>query len=261
MLYLYAPRPDTQVRVLAMRLGATLVRRFDGMHLWLKRDRVELHPGDQIICWGYTLPEFEGVHILNALMSPRSKSQRITDLKNLGLITLTVGTANGDIKKWKSAGYLPRTFTKCGAKDLLTPNYSDPDFWCKREHFDEEYKVHVFRGGVIRSGQRVVAPGFAQVDGNWKPDQGVAHPWIRTIPMGWTIDYNLPATHHALRDIEYTAVKAIRLLKLDMGVVDIAYAKWGFYVTDVDLQPDLPNELMDPYVKTLEPWIGRSYGN
>lgn len=262
MLYLYAPHPDATVRTLAMRVGATLVRRFDGMHLWLKRDRIEFSQGDQVICWGYTLPEFEGVRMLNALLSPRNKSQRLHDLKNLGLTTIGLAAANGDIKKWKQAGYLPRVFEKCGAKDLLTPSYINPDFWCKRELFDEEFKVHVFQGTVLATGLRVLAPGFAHVEGTWKPDEGVAHPWIRTAPLGWTVEYHLPPTHPSVRDLHYLATRALSLLTLDFGVVDIGRNKWGFYVSDVDLQPDLPTaDLLEHYVTSLTSWIGKDYGN
>jgi glutathione synthase/RimK-type ligase-like ATP-grasp enzyme len=109
------------------------------------------------------------------------------------------------------------------------------DYWVKREHLTEEYRVHVFDGASIRAGVKIPRAGVSP------------HEWIRSWDGGWMISYEGVSNAH--RNL---AKKAVESLGLIFGAVDIGRkADGSLIVLEVNRAPGLEGNTINAYANAI----------
>lgn len=250
--YVYCPRLSNGALELVKALGATRLRRFDGMDFWDGKKRMKLAEGDVIICWGTTVPEFEGIRVLNAAAAPLNKKDELKALLEAGLPTIVpYSPVNKNVGKI----LLPRKIHHQGGRDLLiTPN--QPDYFVLKENFTQEYRIHSFNGRSIRAGVKVHREGFTLVtEEKWQPDSNLVHPWIRSFDGGWRVAYDGFVSTAKMRKLAHLAIST---LKLTFGAVDLGDlgGTSGLKVLEVNRAPGIEGNSITAYARAIQRWIG-----
>ena len=247
-IYLYSNIPSNGAKDLVQALGATRLRKFDGMDFWIKNKKIQLNPGDAIICWGRLLPELDGIKILNPGKN-LSKLDEMWALVNSGIPTITI---KDNVTK-PSEGFIARSKYHVGGNDLLnTP--ARPDFYAKKEPLVKEYRIHSFNQRSIRAGVKQPRDGFQVVGSEADFKLGLdAHPWIRSYDGGWRINYD---DFQSTKDLRELAHKAVKALKLNFGAVDIGERADGTrLVLEVNKAPGLEGGTLEAYKRAIEKWL------
>lgn len=248
-LYVYCPRMSNGALELVKALNARRLRRFDGANFWNKRRPTEVQPGDVIICWGTSVPELDGVRVLNGLDDRINKLKEIGKFLDAGVPTVQVYT---EVAKPRPE-LLPRIANHTGGKDLLvTPDV--PDYYVIKENFISEYRIHSFAGRSIRAGIKIPREGFTPVTlAEWKMGANLLHPWVRSYDGGWKVNYDGFQSTTQLRKLAHMAVKA---LGLTFGAVDIGQVQGGgFKVLEVNSAPGIEGNSIASYVRAINKWI------
>ena len=247
-IYLYSNIPSNGAKDLVHAIGATRLRKFDGMDFWIKNKKIQLSPGDAIICWGRLLPELDGIKILNPGKN-LSKLDEMWALVNSGIPTITIK----DTATKPSEGFIARSKYHVGGNDLLnTP--ARPDFYAKKEPLVKEYRIHSFNQRSIRAGVKQPRDGFQVVGSEADFKLGLdAHPWIRSYDGGWRINYD---DFQSTKDLRELAHKAVKALKLNFGAVDIGERADGTrLVLEVNKAPGLEGGTLEAYKRAIEKWL------
>ena len=247
-IYLYSNIPSNGAKDLVHAIGATRLRKFDGMDFWIKNKKIQLSPGDAIICWGRLLPELDGIKILNPGKN-LSKLDEMWALVNSGIPTITIK----DNATKPSEGFIARSKYHVGGNDLLnTP--ARPDFYAKKEPLVKEYRIHSFNQRSIRAGVKQPRDGFQVVGSEADFKLGLdAHPWIRSYDGGWRINYD---DFQSTKDLRELAHKAVKALKLNFGAVDIGERADGTrLVLEVNKAPGLEGGTLEAYKRAIEKWL------
>jgi hypothetical protein len=257
-MYLYCPQPTVEVRTLTSALGATLVRRFDGLNLWLKKTKVQLLPGDVVVCWGETLPEFDGVKVLNSLLVPQNEYDRFHYLRNVaGVICPAVLDKFTPKEKALKSGYVPRLFNHEGGVDLLRGVEGNPDYYVQPVgDLTDECRVHIFNRRFLKFGIKVPRDGFRSLPPGekWVDGKGWLHPKIRSWAGGWMLRYG-EIKSPAISNFKSVAQSAIKHLQLTFATVDMALHGGSVVVMGVGLAPDLPeHSFIDAYSRWITKW-------
>lgn len=255
-IYVYCPRLSTGAMDLRNVLGATRLRRFDGLSFWNKRRRFEPEQGSLIICWGARLPELDGIYVLNATDRLRNKYEEHQALKAAGVSTVEIVAFDRNlykIKNYTDAGYVGRDAHHTGGLDLLDPPKM-PDFFVKKLVLLEEYRIHSFAGRSIRAGVKVPRDGFVlDTSRDWTPKGNVAHSWIRSYDGGWRVKYDKFESTGHMRELAHKAVKA---LGLTFGAVDMGKTTDGkLVVLEVNTAPGLEGGTIAAYGRAVARWI------
>jgi hypothetical protein len=232
VIHIYCTRPSQGALELVRVLGANRLRRFDGADFWRKNKRVQLRPGDSVICWGNTLPDVDGLKVYNG-DDPGNKYSSLRKLTENGLRTVVVATHRfSDL-------CLPRKFQHIGGNDLLNPTPpAQADFWSEKEEFVREYRIHSFAGKSIRAGVKMVREGFPN-----------PHPWIRSYDAGWRINYDGFKSTRKMRNLAHEAVKN---LGLTFGAVDIGELADGtFVLLEVNRAPGIEGNSIERYAEAI----------
>jgi hypothetical protein len=257
----YCPRKSTGALELVKALGAKRLRNFDGRTFWDKKNksRVKINQDDVIICWGASVPEFEGVRVLNALSNPIDKLKEIEKLSENGVSTVGISMKN-DSNPDYGIKFLPRSKYHTGGADLLGIEAKRVDYWVLKQEFVKEYRVHSFGQKSIRAGVKVPRDGFTPVpDGqNWVPNKNLVHPWIRSFDGGWRIKYDGFQTKDLSngRSLRNLAHQAVKVLGLTFGAVDIGQTSDGtLVVLEVNTAPGVEGGTLEAYKKAIKKWI------
>lgn len=251
MVYIYAPQKSLGALELVNALGATRLRKFDGQDFWDKRKRFKLKEGDHVICWGGSVPDIEGVRVLNGLDNPFNKYKEISLLTEAGVPTVSVFKSAP--AKQDFPDLLPRVVNHKSGRDLLiSPKF--PDYYVIKEGFVKEYRVHSFNGKSIRAGEKVGREGFTLVKAEeWRPGKDLIHPWVRSFDAGWRIKYDGFTSNVKLRKYAHLAVKA---LGLTFGAVDLAErADGALRVLEVNRAPGIEGGSVGSYVRAIKKWM------
>ena len=252
-VYVYCPRSSNGALELVRALGVKRLRKFDGLTFWSKKHKFTLNYGDTIICWGASVPEMDGIRVLNGLANPTDKYVEHNRFVETGVSTIR---AYQRLPKLGSGTILlPRVSNHRGGSDLLyPPTFSD--YYVVKEDFTKEYRIHSFAGRSIRAGVKVPREGFKPVPENeWKPEANLLHPWIRSFDGGWRIDYNNFQSTAPLRKLAHLAVKA---LELTFGAVDLAEKADGtIKVLEVNRSPGIEANTIQVYVRAINSWLER----
>lgn len=254
-LFVYCPRKSQGALELVRALGATRLRKFDGMDFWDRKHRIPMTSGDIIVNWGAGLPTLDDVRVLNGTERVLNKYDAWVTLVQAGLPSVRIYKKNEvSVQSARQRGFLPRTFHHIGGNDLLNMNHEQADMWVLKESLTAEYRIHSFAGKSIRAGQKVVRDGFRPVtEQEWHPNAGLAHPWIRSFDGGWRINYDGFASTPAMRGLASRAVKA---LGLTFGAVDLGLRSDGdLIVLEVNTAPGIEGNSIPAYVKAITKWI------
>lgn len=266
MLYVYRRSPSDSARELAEAMTVNCRRLNDLRKAHFGNG---VRAGDAVICWGESLPEIEGVRILNGAPIV-NKFDAAIRLKEAGVATVEVNrnrpeeVARVDVRsmvtqphynrqemkalaEWmlrvlppENDIYLPRKFNHFGGNDLLQPSpYAD--YWVKKENIVKEYRLHVFNGKSIRAGMKIPRDG------------ATPHAWIRSLNGGWRICYDNFSSTKAQREL---AAKALTALGLEFGAVDLAETHDGrLLVLEANRAPGTEGGTVEAYVNSIENWL------
>lgn len=246
MVYVYCPWKSNGAFDLVRALGAHRLRKFDGIDFWDKRTRYVLKDGDVIVCWGMSVPEFDGVRVLNGLDQPLTVVKKWETLMQRGVPTVQA------VPGGKASGLLiPRLQRQL---DLTNAQLS-----VIRDNFPTEYRIHSFDGRSIQAGVKIPRDGFTVCpESDWVPDANLAHPWIRSFVGGWRVNYDFKST----ADLRRLAHRAVATLGLTFGAVDIGMrADKVLRVLDVDQAPRLEGWTIASYTRAVNRWIKKGEQN
>lgn len=250
-LYIYAPKLTPSVLELTRALDARRLRQFDGLDFWAKGVRVKLTEGDVVVCWGHSVPDMDGLRVLNGLSAPLSKVDELTKINDHGLRTVSP-------YKHVPAHMIPQSL----AMPLRT-RYMDydvvaspdrPSIFVFFESFSKEYRIHSFNNRVILYGVKAPKEGLREIaEKDWVSGCGAFHPWVRSDYCGWQVNYNFSQTDPRIRKAAHSTLDA---LGLTFGAVDLAEREDGtLVVLKVDHAPDVSGALVPTYVKAINRWI------
>lgn len=259
MLYVYCERLTPGAFELISGLGATRLRKFDGLNFW---DRGKRSPdpkkGDTIICWGGPIPDIDDIKMLNA-GSALSKFEEWQLLTGYCQVPNFYSREQLNPKQAKSNGVISRNLRSNGL-DIILDNPS-PDYYTYKYNLATEVKIHVFGGKVVRAGVKEVKPGFKLVsEAAWLANYltptstaSLAHPWVRTDVTGWQVRYG---DYSPNSDMKGFALAAVKAMHLQFGAVTLGYAADNVYmVISVDRGPILDSEGIDIYLKNMLRWL------
>lgn len=237
MLYVYCDRKSTSAMLLCETLGASRIRAFDGLHFYGRSSR-RLKPsaGDTILCWGTSLPDLEGIRIINGGFHGNKLDEIITlSGRNIAVprVTTTAPARNGLSGEW-----LPRRLHHAGGGDFIHPPVA-PAFWTRKLPIVEEFRIHSFNGRSIRAGMKVKRDGYEET----------AHPWVRAFDTGWRVKYDGFQSTSAMRSLAH---KAVRTLGLTFGAVDLGRTAEGLlYVLEVNRAPGIEDNSVEAYARHI----------
>src|SRR5882724_7497063 len=116
MMYLYSRKNPIGLDNLVEALDAKRLYRFDGEDFWDKnrKGRLTLPVGSVIIPWGETLPELEGMRVLNGVERDLNKCEQWDLLNANGVkVIRAYPESQNPLHVWKgSQKYIPRHFGK-----------------------------------------------------------------------------------------------------------------------------------------------------
>lgn len=250
-LYFYCPKQSSSAAELSNALGATRLRRFDGIDFWNKGNRIILDPGSHLVCWGTPLPSFEEIKVLNSREKVMNKLQDHEALaKVVPTITVLPIDPNYSTKRYLESGYIPRSFRE----SLIYWSTEVADYYTLKRVFTTEYRIHSFSGRSIRAGIKVPIDGLSLVtELGWKPNSNLVHPWIKTHAGGWRTNYE---GSHGTTGLRTTAHRAVRALGLTFGAVDIGIDSNGHScVIGVDTAPVIEGKTITAYVRAIHRWV------
>jgi len=243
MMYLYCSKRSVDALELCKALNAQRLRRFDGIDFWDKKYRRVLVENDIVVCWGDSLPELDGIRVLNACDQPLGMYKEWTKLVYAGVPVTTVNTTT-----YKPGPLVPRV-----QRELQE---IDKTYAIVRENFVNEYQIHSFSSRSIRAGVRTPRDGFVVCkEDQWRPNSNLAHPWIRSFEGGWQVKYGEFKSTSQLRSLAH---KAVLTLGLTFGAVDIGLRPDGdLRVLSVDKSPRLDTGTLNAYVRAITRWTKR----
>lgn len=266
MIYVIGKSSIEGLDELCQKLGAMRVRKFDGLNFWVSRQNLQLNPGDFVIPWGISIPEIDGMNIINptgdaTLSTEFGQLQRIL---SKGINTISAYKAH--TRFVGARGYLPRKFGHTGGSDLINPP-ANPDYYTIQVNFKKEYVVHVFSNRTILAGEKVPIEGFClrtihgypcrTCDPNAPslpegPGHG-PHPWIRVPAYGWKVDYTIkpPGSVKAQAQAANTALESM------FGVYTLGIPVGGEHpwVININKIPTLSPQVLHVYSKALSGFI------
>lgn len=253
--YVYCPRRSNGALELVQALPAKRLRKFDGMTFRDGGRKINLAEGDIVVCWGSSVPEMDGVRVLNSMPAPLNKEKEVRLLNQKGIATPSIYTAS-DARTLREAGHkvLGRSAHHEGGHDLLFPT-NRPDYFMLKENFKAEYRIHSFDGRSIRAGVKIARDGFSTVENEreWRADANLVHPWVRSYDGGWRIKYDGFQSTQRLRALAHKAVAA---LELKFGAVDIGETVDGdLKVLEVNRAPGIEGTSVTAYVRAINRWI------
>lgn len=221
-LFVYCPVGSTGAREVAREAGARRVR----SHRWRQ--------GDVVVCWGAHVPSPpSGVRFLNNRPG-MSKQSELRALQVGGVRIPEFHLSRPPMGEW-----LARAANHQGGKDLLAGRQTG-DFYVEKLPFTKEFRVHVWKGKSIRLGMKVPRQGVAQ------------HPWIRSYDGGWKLSYGADAQQSVPKGVRDAAKKAVEVLGLDFGAVDVGVTAAGkSYVLEVNRRPGLEGQTTAVYGRQL----------
>lgn len=135
------------------------------------------------------------------------------------------------------AGWLGRKRHHHGANDLLRPP-AEPDYYVKEMRVEKEFRIHVFKGKVIRRGLKV-------------PKEN-AHPRFRTLEAGWALSYTEESRRQIPDDARIVAKRAVEAMGYTFGAVDMGITSNGnLVVWEVNSAPGLVGGTVRSYADAI----------
>jgi hypothetical protein len=223
-IHVWCPRASDSAVKLVAALNAEGVRTFKSRPKrgstieHERRFARNIQPEDVLLNWGSAFRSIHNSrHVLNHEAFYNKRSQLLR-LYRGGVLCPEVYDSPG-------VDRIGRSFSHHEGLDIL--NGTGRDFWTQKLDLVREVRVHIFRGLSIRAGVKVPRT----------PDH---HPWVRTYAAGWKFSYALRGKGALINQHRDLAKKAIEVLKLDFGAVDIGITRNGTpVVLEVNTAPGL----------------------
>lgn len=205
-------------------------------------------PADVVVNWGTSKPAPAGQHILNAPAAiARAANKYFTFSALAGAeVSVVPWTANMAVaKEWKAEGatiVARKILTGHSGAGIIIVEKEDElieaPLYTKYIFKTREFRVHASKTAVIDTQQKVRAPGVEPK--TWK---------VRSHDNGF-IFQRKNIQPNDVRDA--LAIKAVQVLGLDFGAVDIVEDKKGnFYVLEVNTAPGLEGQTVSAYTEAL----------
>jgi glutathione synthase/RimK-type ligase-like ATP-grasp enzyme len=195
-----------------------------------------------VVNWGNTSISRKCLTVLNkpaAVSLAANKLSAFRCLLEHGVNTVPFTTQRFDVVRWLESG------SKVVARKLLSSHSGrgavviktkeeivSAPLYTKYVKKDEEYRVHVLRGNVIDYATKCKRNGVE------------ANPYIRSYNNGWVFCRNgvqLP------EGVKREAIKAVQVLGLDFGAVDVIFRQGRAYILEVNTAPGLEGTTLQRY--------------
>lgn len=239
MKYFVLPykRGSHAARVISRGIGAKQVR--------LVRSRWRPKLTRLLINWGHTNPPIDvGNQVLNkpeATALAVNKLAALRRMQEAGVRVPRFTDSKAEAAQWLAEK--PDTVIFCrtmlrasgGRGIVIAKNNLDlvqAPLYTKRVKKQEEYRVHIFRGGVIDVAQKRLRRGFAgHADRN---------AYVRNFHNGWIHAHDNVVCPDSVKEI---SIQATQALGLDFGAVDVGLTAKGLpFVFEVNTAPGLENQ-------------------
>lgn len=250
-VFLYAP--GSKGRRLAEALDAARLKQFDGMDFWDRGTRVSLPDDAVIVNWARVQLDLDGPRLLNGgSYCTENSASILRHLYQIGLRTMPISFHKG--AKPASDGYrwIARRWN-----DTFHPQLqplSGP-YWMRWLDLKKEFRLHMFNGRCIKSGEKVPQAGLAvaKTEEAWLGLVAAAHPWWRSQQSGWTVEYD---GFKSTDDMRKLAKRAVAMLGLNFASVDIGQDKEGhLFIMGVNPTPVLTEYLALVYARAIKRWV------
>lgn len=200
------------------------------------RETSKLKKGDVVVCWGSWFGlDIEEVRVLNNTQ-PLNKLQELQALLAGDVLVPPFG-----LKPRK--GWLPRRLNHQEATDFSNPP-SSPGFYVKKLEVAREWRIHIVNGKSWRVGEKRPRPEVEH------------HEWVRGYSTGWSYYYDIPARESLPKGARELAKKAVSVLGLAIGAVDLWQLKTGeLVVGEVNRRPGAEGNTATTYAKAIKEMI------
>lgn len=230
-------RGSQAVRQIKERLKAPIIR--------LVNSRWRPRATRAVINWGHSTPPLHlGNHVLNkpeAIVRASNKLTALQIIQDAG-ISVPLHTSSQEIAEdWfsqddKTIVFCRTLLRSSGGKGIVIARSPaelvHAPLYTKRVPKKDEFRVHVFRGEIIDIVEKRLRNGLANNENRNK--------YVRNHDNGWVFAHDNVVCPDEVKEV---AVKAVDVLGLDFGAVDIGVsAKGKIYVFEVNTAPGLENQ-------------------
>ena len=249
-----------RLKVFPYKLGSSSAKALaNGLRVKRVRSTYEPRRNDVIINWGRSSPiTYVRTHLdLNnheAIALACNKLKTFTKLSSNGFEDLPnwcTGILNA--VNWINDGdkvYCRTSLTGHSGSGIVIASsinqLVDAPLYTKATKHKHEFRVHVFKDKVIDVQQKRRRIGY---DG---PDTGIRNHSNGYIYARSTVDYP--------DELLSSSIKAVQLLGLDFGAVDIGYRERDgkVFVFEVNTAPGLTGTTLEKYIQTFKEWINNA---
>lgn len=224
----------------------------------------------KVVCWGARLPRDD---------NSRFRIRRLLHIKYLNSVFhICANTDKGrSLKRFNKTSISPMVFDKdniiqaiqdgevnypvigrershIGGQDadmclsMRDIRNSDSNHYINYIPPENEYRVHIFQGNIIRISKKVTSSSDETTNN-----------WIRSRENGWRMTHlnNYSSVPH---NVVEAAVEAIKIQKLDFGAVDIIYGENNnAYVLEVNTGPGLDDDGLDLYENKIREYMENNW--
>lgn len=246
-----------RLKVFPYKLGSSSAKALaNGLRVKRVRSTYEPRRNDVIINWGRSSPiTYVRTHLdLNnheAIALACNKLKTFTKLTGRGFNDVPDWTAwIEEAKGWIENGdkvYCRTSLTGHSGSGIVVASsideLVDAPLYTKATKHKHEFRVHVFKGSVIDVQQKKRRIGY---DG---ADTGIRNHSNGYIYARSTVEYP--------EELLTASIKAVELLGLDFGAVDIGYRERDnkVFVFEVNTAPGLTGTTLEKYIQTFKEWI------
>lgn len=224
----------------------------------IKKQRTPVYGRKKVLLnWGNSQPQFSlnGVTVLNKPEAVATASNKLKAFHKMQEGGVRIPEFTNDIelaKEWIDDGRivicrkLLRANSGRGiviAKDVA--ELVAAPLYVKYIRKEKEYRVHVFNGQVIDYVEKRRRRGFQE--------NGIYNKYIRSYEQGWVMAReNVTVTD----DIKAEAIKAVQVLGLDFGAVDIVMNKDNQpVVLEVNTAAGIQGQTVNSYRRAIIKWL------
>lgn len=246
-----------RLKVFPYKLGSSSAKALaNGLRVKRVRNTYEPRRNDVIINWGNSSPvRYVRTHLdLNkheAIALACNKLKTFETLSSQGFTDIPeYYTFLSSAKAWINEGhkvYCRTSLTGHSGSGIVIASNIDElvpaPLYTKATKHKHEFRVHVFKDKVIDVQQKKRRLGY---DG---PDTGIRNHSNGYIYARSTVDYP--------DELLSSSIKAVQLLGLDFGAVDIGYRERDgkVFVFEVNTAPGLTGTTLEKYIQAFRGWI------
>lgn len=216
-----------------------------------------------VLNWGNSDPQFSlnNVTVLNKPQAVSKASNKLTALqimKEGGVrvpdFTTDINVAKGWIEEERLVFCRTLLRANSGRGIVIAKEVEDvvpAPLYVKYIRKEKEYRLHVFNGEVIDAVEKRRRSGFQE--------SGVYNKYVRSYEQGWIMARENVVIDQATKA---EAIKAVRVLGLDFGAVDIVINRDNQpVVLEVNTAPGIQGTTLENYKKAVQRWMNANESN